>query len=122
MVAPLIDSLITGTPRTLPLNIPNDGSVVDLPLEVVVETMCVVDDRGVRGRDKASLPPGLAEQLKVISASQELTVQAALSGRRDLVIEAMHADPLTGRMDAPQIEALCDALLEATEAWLPQFA
>jgi alpha-galactosidase/6-phospho-beta-glucosidase family protein len=67
LVAPLIDSLITGTPRVMPLNIPNDGSVADLPDGVVVEMMCVADRDGVRGRDQVSLPPFLAEHLRRIS-------------------------------------------------------
>jgi alpha-galactosidase/6-phospho-beta-glucosidase family protein len=121
LVAPLIDSLITGTPRTMPLNIPNDGSVVDLPTGVVVETMCVADGAGVRGRDRASLPPFLAEHLRRISASQEFAVQAALSGQRDMVLNALQTDPLAGRMDARQLEAMAGELVGATGAWLPQF-
>jgi alpha-galactosidase/6-phospho-beta-glucosidase family protein len=121
MVAPLIDSLLTGTQRTLPLNIPNDGSVADLPPGVVVETMCVADGDGVRGRDRASLPPFLAEHLRRIAASQEFTVQAALSGDRGLVFDALATDPLAGRMDSRRLEELCGELLEATSEWLPQF-
>jgi alpha-galactosidase len=122
LVAPLIDSLITGTPRTMPLNIPNDGAVVDLPAGVVVETMCVADGAGVRGRDRASLPPFLAQHLQRISASQEFAVEAALTGQRDMVLNAMQMDPLAGRMDARQLEVMADELLGATGAWLPQFA
>lgn len=122
LVAPLIDSLITGTPRVMPLNIPNDGSVADLPDGVVVEMMCVADRDGVRGRDQVSLPPFLAEHLRRISASQEFTVQAALSGRRSLVLDAMQTDPLAGRMDARRLDEMADELLGATAAWLPRFA
>ncbi len=122
LVAPLIDSLITGTERSMPLNIPNDGSVADLPDRVVVETICRVDARGVRGARLAALPPFLAEHLRRISASQEFTVRAALSGRRDEVLDALQTDPLAGRMDARRLELLTDELLAATRSWLPQFA
>jgi alpha-galactosidase len=121
LVAPLIDSLMTGTPRTLPLNIPNDGSVVDLPERVAVETMCQVDGDGIRGRDRAVLPDFLAEHVRRISASQEFTVQAALSGNRESVLDALETDPLTGRMDRRRLAALADELLAATAQWLPQF-
>jgi alpha-galactosidase/6-phospho-beta-glucosidase family protein len=104
------------------LNIPNDGSVADLPDGVVVEMMCVADRDGVRGRDQVSLPPFLAEHLRRISASQEFTVQAALSGRRSLVLDAMQTDPLAGRMDARRLDEMADELLGATAAWLPRFA
>jgi alpha-galactosidase/6-phospho-beta-glucosidase family protein len=122
LVAPLIDSLVTGTPRSLPLNIPNRGSVADLPESVVVEAMCIADEQGVRGRHRTSLPPFLAEHLKRIVASQEFTVQAALSGQRGLVLDAMQTDPLCGGMDVRCLEQMAEELLAATGAWLPQFA
>ena len=122
MVAPLIDSLITGRARALPLNLPNAGQCPDLPPDVVVEAMCIADGDGVRGRDRASAPPFLAEHLRRVSAAQELTVDAAFSGRRDDVLAALLADPLTGRSDYEQVEQMTDELLAATRPWLPQFA
>jgi alpha-galactosidase len=122
LVASLIDSMLCDKPRDLPLNIPNTGQCPDLPTDVVVESVCTVDAAGVRGRDRAVCPPGLAEHLRRVSASQELTVEAALSGRRELVFEAMLADPLSSRIDWDQLQALTDDLLDATAPWLPQFA
>jgi alpha-galactosidase len=122
MVAPLIDSFITGKARSLPLNLPNAGQCPDLPPDVVVEAMCIADGEGVRGRDRASAPPFLAEHLRRVSAAQELTVDAALSGRRDDVLAALLADPLTGRSDYERVEQMADELLAATRPWLPQFA
>ena len=122
MVAPLIDSFITGKARSLPLNLPNAGQCPDLPPAVVVEAMCVADGDGVRGRDRASAPPFLAEHLRRVSAAQELTVEAALSGRRDDVLAALLADPLTGRTDYDRVGQMTDELLAATRRWLPQFA
>ena len=39
--------------RELPLNRPNAGQCPDLPADAVVESMCVVDGDGIRGRDVA---------------------------------------------------------------------
>jgi alpha-galactosidase len=122
LVAPLIDSMLRDTPRHFPLNIPNAGQCPDLPDDVVVESVCTVDGGGVRGRDRAQCPPGLAEHLRRVSASQELTVEAALTGRRELVFEAMLADPLSSRIDWDLLQAMTDDLLDATAPWLPQFA
>lgn len=122
LVAPLIDSLENGRPRNFPLNIPNQGQCPDLPADVVVESVCTADGDGVRGRDQAICPPGLAEHLRRVSASQELTVEAALTGRRETVFEAMLADPLASRIDWDQLQTMTDELLDATAAWLPQFA
>jgi alpha-galactosidase len=122
LVAATIDSLVTGHARTMPLNIPNAGQCPDLPADVVVESMCTVDGDGVRGRDRAVAPPVLAEQLRRVVAAQELTVDAAVSGRRDAVLAAMLADPLAGRMDFDALGRMTDELLDATRTWLPQFA
>jgi alpha-galactosidase len=122
MVAPLITCFELDQPGWFPLNIPNHGHVADLPSDVVVEGMCIADGDGVRGRDTVTLPPAMAETLHRVSASQELTVEAAVSGRRDKVVEAMLLDPLAGRIDFGQLEAMTDELLGATKRWLPQFA
>jgi alpha-galactosidase len=84
--------------------------------------MCTVDGDGVRGRDDASLPPAVAEELRRVSASQELTVDAAITGDRDAVFAAMLADPLAGRIDYDALGEMTDELLAATRQWLPQFA
>jgi alpha-galactosidase len=122
MVAPVIVCREQDRAGWFPLNIPNAGQVPDLPADVVVESMCVVDGQGVRGRDEATLPPAMAEQLRRVSASQELTVDAAYSGDRDAVFEAMLADPLAGRIDYDELGRMTDELLAATSKWLPQFA
>lgn len=122
IVAACIDATIRDHPRDLPLNLPNSGQCPDLPNDVVVESICTVDGSGMRGRDQAVLPPILAEQVRRVSAAQELTVEAAISGDRDAVFAAMVADPLAGRIDYDTLGRMTDELLTATAAWLPQFA
>ncbi len=122
MVAPIIVCHREGKPGHFPLNLPNRGQVADLPDGVVVESMGVVDGDGPRGRDVASLPPIMAEYLRRVSAAQELTVEAALTGSRDTVFEAMLADPLAGRLDYDALGRMVDEMLVATSRWLPQFS
>ena len=122
MVAPVIDSLITGTRRELPLNRPNTGQCPDLPIDAVVEAMCVVDADGIRGRDVASAPAPFAELVRRHVAVQEMTVEAALTGNRALAHQAFALDPLAGRGDLRETEAMVDELLAGTAKWLPQFS
>jgi alpha-galactosidase len=122
IVAPLIDSFLRDKPRAYPVNLPNAGQAPDLPSDVVVETMCVADGNGLRGRDEATAPPVLAEWLRRIVSSQERTVEAALTGQRDEVVEAMLLDPLAGRIDFDRLGQMVDEMLAATSEWLPQFA
>jgi len=122
LVAPVIDSLLTGTRRDVPLNLPNAGQCPDLPADAVVEGMCVVDGEGMRGRDAARVPPPFAQLLQRHVAVQELTVEAALSGDRRTTLAAFALDPLAGRGDFRAVEAMVDDLLAGTAAWLPQFS
>jgi alpha-galactosidase len=117
----VIDSLVTGERRELPANIPNAGQVPDVPDEVVVESICVIDDAGIRGRDVAPLPPPYDELVRRHVAVAEMTVAAAVEGDRSLAEAAFFLDPLAGRGDLHQTEAMVDELLSATAAWLPQF-
>jgi alpha-galactosidase len=121
LVAPVIDSLLTGSRREFPLNLPNIGQCPDLPADAVVESICVVDDQGVRGRDRARVPVPLAEVLRRQVATQELTVEAAVTGDRRVALAAFAVDPLAGRGDLRATDAMARELLAGTAPWLPQF-
>src|SRR5271166_170931 len=120
--APVIDSLLTGTRREVPANIPNVGQCPDLPADAVVESICVVDDDGIRGRDAARAPAPFAEILRRHVAVQEMTVEAALRGDRALAGAAFDLDPLAGRGDLQRTDAMVTDLMAGTAHWLPQFA
>jgi alpha-galactosidase len=121
LVAPLIDGVLSGKHRSLPVNLPNTGQVTDLPDGVVVECMGVIEDGSIRPRDVASAGAA-AEHLRRVVTSQELTVQAALDGDRSLVLRAMLADPVAGSLPFEHVSAMTDEMLAATSRWLPRFA
>ena len=52
----MIQAMLTGVPFEAPVNIPNTGQALDLPPDVVVESICVIDGDGIRGRDTSRLP------------------------------------------------------------------
>jgi alpha-galactosidase/6-phospho-beta-glucosidase family protein len=121
LVATMLDGIVTGKARTLPVNLPNDGNVTNLPNGSVVEIMGVADGSGVRGRDHATAPGIMGEFLRRINVVQEWTVEAARTGDRTLVLEAMMADPMAGQLAYDDIVTMTDEMLEATAPWLPQF-
>jgi len=120
--APMIEAMLTGVPFEAPVNIPNTGQAPDLPDDVVVESICVIDGDGIRGREVSHLPAPYAEIVRRHVATQELTVEAALRGDRKLAAQAFALDPLAGRGDLGDIDAMVDELLAGTAEWLPQFA
>jgi alpha-galactosidase len=120
--SPMIEAMLTGVPFEAPVNIPNTGQAPDLPSDVVLESICIIDGEGIRGRDVSRLPAPYAEIVRRHTATQELTVEAALRGDRALAGEAFALDPLAGRGDLGEMDAMVDELLHGTKEWLPQFA
>jgi alpha-galactosidase/6-phospho-beta-glucosidase family protein len=121
LVATLLEGVATGEDRTLPVNLPNAGQVANLPHGVVVECIGVAGAEGVRARDTTAVTGMLGSRLEQIVASQELTVEAALSGSRTTVLEAMFCDPVVSALPYEDVVAMTDELLAATSAWLPRF-
>ena len=106
-------------PCELSVNLPNTGQVTNLSLRAVIEGTAVVGAGELRPVAFGDLPPGFVAFLDRHLAVQALTVEAALSGNRGLVVQAMLAD---GHVREPSAaEALTDALLDAHRSWLPQF-
>src|SRR5262249_45659287 len=116
--ATIIRSLETGKPRVVYGNVPNEGLLDDLPAGCSVEVPCLVDGNGVQPTRVGRLPPQLAALIRTNVNVQELTVEAALTGRRDHAIHAAMLDPHTAaELDLDQIEALVDALLAEHGDW-----
>ena len=120
--SPMIQAMLSGDPFEAPVNIPNTGQGIGLPDEAVLESICVIDADGIRGRDRTQLPTPYGEIVRRHVATQELTVEAALRGDRALAGEAFALDPLAGRGDLRDMEAMVDELLGGTAEWLPLFA
>ncbi len=120
--SPMIQAMLTGEPFEAPVNIPNTGQAPGLPRDAVLESICVIDGDGIRGRDVSLLPGPYDEIVRRHVATQELTVEAALTGDRRLAAEAFALDPLAGRGDLRDMEAMVDELLAGTAEWLPQFS
>jgi alpha-galactosidase len=121
LVAELIDSLLTGTPLPLPVNLPNQGQVENLAHDVTVESIGMAEDGKVRPRDHVQVPSVLGEQLRRVAAAEELTVEAGVTGDPTVVLEAMLADPVAGALPYEHVVSMTDELLAATQPWLPQF-
>ena len=121
--APLvIHSLETGQLRVVYGNVPNRGLIDNLPADCCVEVPCVVDRSGVQPVRIGMLPPHLAALMQTNINVQALTVEAALTQRRDHIYHAAMLDPHTAaELDLDQIVELVDELLAAHAQWLPEY-
>jgi alpha-galactosidase len=121
--APLIiHSIEADTPRVVYGNVPNHGLIDNLPPECIIEVPCLVDRNGVQPTRIGPLPPHLAALMQTNVNVQALTVEAALTQRRDHIYHAAMLDPHTGaELDLDQIWRLVDDLIEAHGEWLPTY-
>jgi alpha-galactosidase len=116
----IIHSIETNTPRVVYGNVLNHGLIDNLPAGCVVEVPCLVDANGVQPTRIGALPTHLAALMRTQVNVQELTVEAALTGRREAVYHAAMLDPHTAaELDLEQIWRLVDELIDAHGAWLP---
>ncbi|MBN3761644.1 alpha-glucosidase/alpha-galactosidase [Burkholderia sp. Ac-20365] len=119
--ATIIHSIESGTRNVIYGNVPNTALIDNLPQGCCVEVPCLVDGNGVSPTHIGALPPQLAALMRTNIGVQELTVEAALTGRRDHVYHAAMLDPHTAaELDVEQIVALVDDLLDAHRDWLPE--
>ncbi|HSL32503.1 MAG TPA: 6-phospho-beta-glucosidase [Candidatus Limnocylindrales bacterium] len=118
--AQLMASLHDGAGDTQVVNVRNDGAITELPAAAVVEVPARIDRDGAHPLPLAPLAPEMRGLVQAAKAYEELAVQAARSGDRDIALRALIANPLVGRWEiaAP----LLDALLSANRTNLPRFA
>jgi len=125
--ADIIRACETGEPYLFNGNVPNrweDGVLIDnLPADCCVEVPCVAAEAGIEPQAVGALPRQLAALMQTNVNVQGLTVEAALTGRRDAVYQAAMLDPHTAaELSLDEIHALVDDLLAAHGLQLAPYA
>lgn len=114
-------AIITGRDTIeLAVNLPNQGKIPNLPPEAVVEVPAVAGAAGVTGLAVGPLPEAIAAVLTARVQQQELTVRAALSGRRAQAVQALALDPLVP--DPRTAAAILDDAIAAHGGAMDRFA
>jgi len=132
--AKIIHSMQTDEKRVIYGNVPNYGPpgtppdtpaahlIPNLPQNCIVEVACLVDRNGIQPTVAGPLPSGCAAINRMSINVQELALQAAMTGNKELLYQAIALDPLTGaQLTLPRIRKMVDEMLEAESRWLPQF-
>jgi 6-phospho-beta-glucosidase len=118
--AALVTSLLTGDGAHHYVDMRNGETIAGLPPDAVVEVPAHVDLHGPRAVPVEPLAPEMLGLVQAVMAYEVLAIQAARTGRRDVALRALLANPLVGQWD--QAVEVLDALLEANAAHLPLFA
>ncbi len=117
----IIHSLETGTPRVVYGNVANEGLISNLPEGCCVEVPVLVDKSGLQPTRIGAIPPQLAALMQTNINVQSLTVEAALTGKREHVYHAAMLDPHTAaELTLDDIWSLVDDLIEAHGDYIPK--
>ncbi len=117
--AQLIAALATDAGDVQVVNLRNGGAIPGLPADEIVEIGAHVGRDGVVPIPVAPLGPELLGLVLQLKAYERLTIQAALSGDREMALLALLANPLVARYSTAA--PLLDALLDANRRFLPRF-
>ena len=118
----ILEAMTTGTPFEIAANVLNHGYIENLPQGCCVEVPCVVDAAGITPRRMGRLPEQCAALNRTNINVQELTIEAALTHKREHIYHAAMLDPHTAaELSIPDIIALCDEMIESNAGWIGNY-
>jgi len=116
----IIHSMLTGTEREIHANVVNRGLIANLPEGAVVEVPATVTAAGIAPIAVGAIPSQGAVHNRTYLSVAELTIEAARTGNRDLVRQALLVDPNASSTLTPaRLWELSDALFDAHADLLP---
>ncbi len=119
----IMEAMVTGVPYEIGGNVLNTGHLItNLPENACVEVPCLVNGYGVRPCRVGALPVQCAAMNMTNINVQLLTIEAAVTGKKEHIYQAAMLDPHTGsELDIDTIKKMVDELLEAHKGWVPEF-
>ncbi len=118
----IIEAMVWDKVYKIGANVLNRNYITNLPNDVCVEVPCLVDGSGITPCHVGELPQQLAALNRTNINPQILTIEAALKGDREGVCHAAMLDPHTSaELSLDDIRSMCNELLDANKAYLPQF-
>lgn len=118
----IFDAMETGKPYTLGGNVLNKDLITNLPYDACVEVMCVADRNGISPTRFGALPPQCAALTRTNVNVQELTIEAALTRKKECIYQAALLDPHTAaELTIDETVAMCDDLIAAHGDYLPKY-
>ena len=110
----IMEAVITDTPYKIGGNVINKGFIENLPSDACVEVPCLVDGRGVHGTYVGRLPVQCAAMNMTNINCQLLTIEAAVTNKKEHIYQAAMLDPHTaGELSIDDIVSMCDELIQA---------
>lgn len=119
----IIEAMETGNPFLFGGNVMNTGGLIsNLPQKACVEVQCIADRSGITPTYVGDLPEQLAALNRTSINTQLLTIEAAITKKREHIYHAALLDPHTSaELSMDKIVSLCDELIAAHGDYLPDY-
>ena len=110
----IMESIVENKPYEIGGNIINHGCIENLPDDACVEVPCLVNGDGIHPCHVGRLPVQLAAMNMTNINVQLMTIEAAVTKKKEAVYQAAMLDPHTAaELNMDDIVAMCDELIEA---------
>ena len=118
----IINAVMHDVPYRIHGNVLNTGLITNLPQNACVEVPVMVDRNGLNPCFVGDLPEQCAAINRTNINVQLLTIQAAVTLKKEYIYMAAMLDPHTAsELSIDDIKAMCDDLIEAHKGWLPEY-
>ena len=118
----IMEAMVTGVPYEIGGNVLNRGLITNLPHNACVEVPCLVNRQGILPTVVGDLPEICAAMNRTNINVQLLTIEAAVTRKKEAVYQAAMLEPHTSsELSIDDIVSLCDDLFEAHRDWLPEY-
>jgi alpha-galactosidase len=94
----------------------NQGVIPNLPRDLAVEVPVMADDAGIHPISLGPLPAPVASLMAIQANVQQLAVEAAIHGSKEMALQALLIDPVTN--SAAAAVKLLDELWEANRPYI----
>ena len=119
----IMETIVAGGSYQIGGNVLNTGHLIsNLPEEACVEVPCLINSDGILPCNVGPLPVQCAAMNMTNINVQLLTIEAAVTGKKDHIYQAAMMDPHTGsELDIDTIKKMVDDLIEAHGDYLPKY-
>ncbi len=119
----IIEARETNVPFKFGGNVLNTGGLIpNLPRKATVEVPCIADRNGIVPGYVGEIPEQLAALNRTNINTQLMTIEAAVTKKKEHIYHAALLDPHTSaELSIDDIISLCDDLIEAHGDYLPDY-
>ncbi len=118
----IMEAVVTNQPIKIGGNVLNQGLIDNLPADACVEVPCLVDALGIHPCHVGRLPVQLAAMNMTNINAQLMTIEAAITRKRENIYRAAMLEPHTAaELSLDDIIKMCDELIDAHGEYMEDY-